>query len=282
MTRNNRPQPIFDNTNALEHPHPKMDRRLETQAQDRQLADLEVVPFGQAIVLLADPQQFLAVEGLGRPRGVSIGQWLSAVQRLMNPLAPLRRLRRGLLQAASKLPQELLFFLNLTRLELLLDLMLHLQEPFPGFNPRRLVVEIHEGMPLAELVEVGPLIHQLYNQGVRFALDDVTLSHRDLAALRLLPIDWMKLDRALVVRLTQEPAVRSKVATVTRLAHSAGIRVIAEGIERVDELEATRSVGIGFGQGFLFHRPIALSILAAQSGACAVNPVDIQRTSRPA
>ncbi|MCK9876145.1 EAL domain-containing protein [Frankia sp. Ag45/Mut15] len=128
------------------------------------------------------------------------------------------------------------------------------------FDPARLVVEITETSRLTDLRGAREVLDEVRALGVSVALDDVGAGHSTLAALHLLPVDVVKLDRTLV----EAPRDGGRVAAMRRsmisLAHALGAVVVAEGIERETQLAELTELGCELGQGYLFARPGPLPI----------------------
>ncbi len=97
---------------------------------------------------------------------------------------------------------------------------------------------------------------RLYQEaGFRIALDDLGASSVPLASLIDLEPAFAKLDRSLISRLDTDPSRQFLVQMLTELAHRRGTLVIAEGIERTEEIACCRKLGIDYAQGFLLGRP---------------------------
>ncbi|CAO5164642.1 Diguanylate cyclase (GGDEF) domain-containing protein [Frankia sp. AiPs1] len=126
------------------------------------------------------------------------------------------------------------------------------------FDPSRLVVEITETSRLTDLRGAREVLDEVRALGVAVALDDVGAGHSTLAALHLLPVDVVKLDRTLV----EPPRDGGRVAAMRRsmiaLAHALGAVVVAEGIERETQIAELTELGCELGQGYLFARPAPL------------------------
>ena len=99
-----------------------------------------------------------------------------------------------------------------------------------------------------------PLLTALRRKGHRLALDDFGTGYSSLWALRSLPVDVLKLDRSFVSTLGT-PAAQAVIGGTISMGHALGLRVIAEGVERSEQLEAFRVLGCDEVQGFLLHRP---------------------------
>jgi EAL domain-containing protein (putative c-di-GMP-specific phosphodiesterase class I) len=92
--------------------------------------------------------------------------------------------------------------------------------------------------------------------GSRIALDDVGSGHRDLRRLVALRPAWVKLDRALVSGVARSTAQQHVIRAVADLAGRLGARTVAEGIERYEDAQCLRHLGVCYGQGFLFMQGV--------------------------
>jgi EAL domain-containing protein (putative c-di-GMP-specific phosphodiesterase class I) len=92
--------------------------------------------------------------------------------------------------------------------------------------------------------------------GVRIALDDFGTGYSSLSYLPRLPVDQLKIDRALVSRVGAE---RDTVPTVLQLGHDLGLSVVAEGVETVEQFALLRAAGATHGQGYLFAPALDLA-----------------------
>jgi len=123
-----------------------------------------------------------------------------------------------------------------------------------GVHPSRLLLEVTENV-----VALGPelfeLLHSLRARGVRLALDDFGQGQTSLRYLRDLPLDVLKIDKAFIDGLDGEPEDEAIVTAIVGLAHQLGIRVIAEGVEREEQLRILRSISTDFVQGYLLYKP---------------------------
>jgi diguanylate cyclase (GGDEF)-like protein/PAS domain S-box-containing protein len=110
------------------------------------------------------------------------------------------------------------------------------------------------------LVEgAGPMVaglSQLRQQGVRLAIDDFGTGYASLAYLRELPVDIIKIDPSFVAGLGIDGTLALLTRTIVQVGHDLGIEVVAEGIERPEQLELLRAMGCGLGQGYLVARPM--------------------------
>ncbi|MFH0750578.1 MAG: EAL domain-containing protein, partial [Chloroflexota bacterium] len=125
-----------------------------------------------------------------------------------------------------------------------------------GLPPATLELEITESLAMSDAEATGVTLGALHKLGVRVALDDFGTGYSSLAYLSQLPLDVIKIDRSFVAGLHDSPANLAIVRAVIGLAQALGIAVIAEGIEREDQLTELRDLGCDRGQGFLFARPL--------------------------
>ena len=110
------------------------------------------------------------------------------------------------------------------------------------------------------LVEgAGPMVaglSELRRHGVRLAIDDFGTGYASLAYLRQLPVDIIKIDPSFVAGLGIDGTLALLTRTIVQVGHDLGIEVVAEGIERPEQLELLRAMGCGLGQGYLVARPM--------------------------
>jgi diguanylate cyclase (GGDEF)-like protein/PAS domain S-box-containing protein len=131
-----------------------------------------------------------------------------------------------------------------------------------GLAPERLVLEITEDTVAADGDYVAVDFEALRLMGVHVALDDFGTGHSSLAHLTRLPLDILKLDRALVNRVDRDPKTRALCESVVAIGKALGLDVVAEGVETPAQLGALRGLGCGFAQGFLLSRPMRPGELA--------------------
>ncbi len=128
-----------------------------------------------------------------------------------------------------------------------------------GLEPSRLQLELTETTLATAGAGSEAELEQIQQLGVRIALDDFGSGYSSLEYLGRLPIDILKIDRALVEHVDDEPQRQEVLRAIGQIAHKLGVETIVEGIER----EAQRDVLLGLGfcraQGFLWARPLPLA-----------------------
>ena len=99
--------------------------------------------------------------------------------------------------------------------------------------------------------------------GVSIAIDDFGTGYSNLARLKDIPLDRVKLDQSLVSEVDVSENARTVVAAVIHLIHGLGLEVIAEGVERPGQLDVLRAIGCDIFQGYAYARPMGEAELIA-------------------
>jgi predicted signal transduction protein with EAL and GGDEF domain/DNA-binding NarL/FixJ family response regulator len=138
------------------------------------------------------------------------------------------------------------------------DLVEHINQAVSAYGvPHRAIqLEITETGLMRDLQNVIPSLHRLNEIGVEISIDDFGTGYSSLAYLTTLPISEVKIDRSFVRDLGITPQSSAVVTAIIALARSLGLRVIAEGVENLRQMEVLHRLGCGIMQGFLFSRAI--------------------------
>lgn len=128
-------------------------------------------------------------------------------------------------------------------------------------SPSRLCLELTEGglVSVAEDYHAYERLVALHDLGVRIAVDDFGTGYSSLSYLTSLPLDVVKIDRAFVSGMARSPADHLLVETIVRLGHALGLEVVAEGVERPDQLRELAQLGVDAAQGFLLSAALPLA-----------------------
>ena len=134
----------------------------------------------------------------------------------------------------------------------------HIQQALDasGLEPGRLVLELTEGIAIANPAAVITALMQLRAVGVRISVDDFGTGYSSLAYLRQFPVDTLKIDRSFVQGMVTNKDTAEIVAGIMNLSNQLGLRVVAEGIEREDQCVHLRALNCHAGQGNLFATPL--------------------------
>jgi diguanylate cyclase (GGDEF)-like protein/PAS domain S-box-containing protein len=125
-----------------------------------------------------------------------------------------------------------------------------------GLDASCLVLELTEGIAIANPAAVTTLLMRLRAMGVRISIDDFGTGYSSLAYLQQFPIDVLKLDRSFVRGMVANRDSAAIVASLIGMSQQLGLRVVAEGIEHDDQLAQLRALKCEAGQGDLFARPL--------------------------
>jgi EAL domain-containing protein (putative c-di-GMP-specific phosphodiesterase class I) len=124
-----------------------------------------------------------------------------------------------------------------------------------GLEPGCLCLELTETVLLEDVDRHIRALLELRALGVRLAIDDFGTGFSSLTYLKRFPVDIVKIDRSFVAGLGIDPCDTAIVRSVIDLAHALRLVVVAEGVERPDQLDALRALGCDVAQGYLFSRP---------------------------
>jgi diguanylate cyclase (GGDEF)-like protein/PAS domain S-box-containing protein len=125
-----------------------------------------------------------------------------------------------------------------------------------SINPHSLKLEITESAVMENIGTATILLQQLRALGIELAIDDFGTGYSSLSYLQRLPINSLKIDKSFVKGMIEKRDHIEIVKTILTLARSLGIRVIAEGVETLEQLVELRALHCDAGQGFLFSKPV--------------------------
>jgi EAL domain-containing protein (putative c-di-GMP-specific phosphodiesterase class I) len=130
-----------------------------------------------------------------------------------------------------------------------------------GVPPDALQLEITEEFLLADRDRARSILTRLRDSGVQISVDDYGTGYSSLSYLRDLPIDELKLDRSFIIPMTRDARTLALVSSTIDLAHSLGIRMVAEGVETAGTYTELTRLGCDQAQGYLMSRPVPASEL---------------------
>ncbi|MCC6929838.1 MAG: EAL domain-containing protein [Gemmatimonadaceae bacterium] len=150
-----------------------------------------------------------------------------------------------------------------------------------GLDAARLILEITEGEIMRHPDTALARLRELKALGVRVAIDDFGTGYSSLSHLQYFPVDELKIDRSFVSRMEDGEREASFVRTMLSLAHSIGVEVVAEGIERNTQEQTLTELGCHTGQGYLFSHPVGGENVVAWLAQHASALAEVSRSSRP-
>ncbi|WUS35313.1 EAL domain-containing protein [Streptomyces sp. NBC_01255] len=125
-----------------------------------------------------------------------------------------------------------------------------------GLPSGSLIIELADSDPRTSLDELEQRLVTLRRLGVRIALDGFGSGHVAIDALRRLPVDILKLDRALVEGVVESARLRKITRGVLRIAGELGMQTVAEGVDVPEQVLALRAMGCSHAQGMAFSGPL--------------------------
>jgi diguanylate cyclase (GGDEF)-like protein len=132
-----------------------------------------------------------------------------------------------------------------------------------GLAPQQLHVELTETAVIGDEVLAGKLLTRLRDTGVKVWLDDFGTGFSGLSHLRRVPVDGVKIDRSFVADILHDPDDLALTTAIIAMAHSLGIIVVAEGVEKEGQCALLRERGCDQAQGFWLGEPMALEAFMA-------------------
>jgi diguanylate cyclase (GGDEF)-like protein len=124
--------------------------------------------------------------------------------------------------------------------------------------PNWLHVEITETAIMSDFEEGGRQLKALAELGIDISIDDFGTGHSSLSYIHHLPIKTLKIDRSFVERLGESHESKAIVRAIVAMARSLDLKVVAEGVETQEQLDAVAAAGCDIVQGYLFAPPLAL------------------------
>lgn len=126
-----------------------------------------------------------------------------------------------------------------------------------GLDADLLTLELTEGVVVSDPQLAAVRMGELRDLGVKLSVDDFGTGYSSLTYLKGLPVHEVKIDKGFVKGLSTDPADRAVVRAVVDIAHTLGMRVVAEGVEQEEQLGILRALGVDEVQGYLHARPMA-------------------------
>jgi len=139
------------------------------------------------------------------------------------------------------------------------DFAVHVAVAASTFGAGNLELEITEGVLMEDVEQNVQLLSRLSGLGVGVVIDDFGTGYSSLSYLAQLPVSALKIDRAFIHGLNDKPKNMFIVTAVISLAHSLGLKVVAEGVETEAQAQLLRSLKCDELQGYLFSAPVPVS-----------------------
>lgn len=125
-----------------------------------------------------------------------------------------------------------------------------------GLEPQQLELEITERLILDNTIETADILRQLDQSGIRLSVDDFGTGYSALSYLKSYPFDTLKIDKSFIQDVMKEQDDAALVKAIINMAHSLGLRVIAEGVEEEAQTHFLQKEGCDYSQGYFYSRPL--------------------------
>lgn len=241
-------------------------RSVEHRERTRKVADLKTTLREGAVyieyhpIVVTETAEVYGYEALARGslRGLRSPEVMFSVAEEANLIWELSRLcrRRAIEGIQSNLGPGELLFLNIDPHDFRDPTFRYFDVDELGVEqPDRIVLEITERTAITDYPAFQEYLKTFRDQGFRFAVDDAGSGYAGLGSIANLSPDYIKLDISLISGIDTNFMKQNLVETMVSFADDHGIKVIAEGVEREEEWETVKGLGVHLTQGFLFHKP---------------------------
>jgi diguanylate cyclase (GGDEF)-like protein/PAS domain S-box-containing protein len=124
-----------------------------------------------------------------------------------------------------------------------------------GLDPGYLEIELTESV-MHDAPQLVAMLGELKRIGVHVAIDDFGTGYSSLSSLKRFPVDRLKVDRSFVEHIASDPDDAAIVRTIIALGRNLGLKVVAEGVETLEQMQFLRAHACDEVQGYYFSRPI--------------------------
>jgi len=125
-----------------------------------------------------------------------------------------------------------------------------------GVHPQQLELEITETILMNNLDIASEVLNKFHSKGISISIDDFGTGYSSLSYLKQFPISSLKIDRVFIKNIMTDKYDKNIVNSIICLAHGMGLKVIAEGVETLGQLNLLKNMSCDEIQGFLLSKPI--------------------------
>lgn len=125
-----------------------------------------------------------------------------------------------------------------------------------GVDPSTLELELTESILMHDAQSVIKTLNTFKSYGIQTSIDDFGTGYSSLSYLKNLPVSKLKIDRSFVNNITIDQKDAMIVKTIIEIAHNLGLKVIAEGVEHIEQMKFLGGLGCDELQGYLFSKPL--------------------------
>lgn len=127
-----------------------------------------------------------------------------------------------------------------------------------GINPQNLILEVTESLAINDMTRMKQVLSEIKKLGIGIALDDFGTGYSSLNHIKEIPLDIIKIDQTFVADIEVNEYAKAFIKMISELAATLGLSICVEGIERKEQLEILKNMGVKFIQGFYFDRAVPL------------------------
>ncbi|MEO0254543.1 MAG: EAL domain-containing protein [candidate division WOR-3 bacterium] len=264
---------IFQVINEVKIEHTKTETKMKSNIKSlfrKILRTNEIRMVFQPIYNIAENKVTYGYEALARgPKETELEMptALFSVADELNELENLEKLCRWkALLTSKKLPDDRYkIFLNVSSKILQHKKNIYVEELFENIkeleiNPERLVIELTERFAITDFNVLRENINFLKEKGIELSIDDVGVGYSSLQTLAELNPDYLKYDMVLVRNIHEDMVKQNLLEMVLNFGEKIKAKVIAEGIEKEEELETLKKIGVKYGQGFYLSLPFEVEL----------------------
>lgn len=125
-----------------------------------------------------------------------------------------------------------------------------------GLDPGCLELEITESIAMEDVPFTIQILKNLNQMGISIAIDDFGTGYSSLSYIKLFPVATIKIDRSFIMDITSDPGDAAIVATIIVMAKNLNLKVIAEGVETIEQINFLKRHQCNEMQGFYFSKPV--------------------------
>lgn len=128
-------------------------------------------------------------------------------------------------------------------------------------SAQQIVLEITESALVDSHQKLIEQLHRIQQLGIQYALDDFGTGYSSLASVRDFPLSTLKIDKSFIRDCPQDEQANQVVEAIINMANALGIKVVAEGVEQLEQVVFLQRLECAYAQGFYYHRPMPLDEL---------------------
>jgi diguanylate cyclase (GGDEF)-like protein len=127
-----------------------------------------------------------------------------------------------------------------------------------GIDASHIEFEVTESVSMSNLQESLRVLHELKSLGVGIVIDDFGTGYSSLAYLKQFPVDTLKIDKAFILNMLEDKDDRTIVETIVSMSSAMNLKVVAEGVEKIEHIHLLKKLKVDYVQGFYLSRPVPI------------------------